>query len=276
MSQQQRKFIQPFMVAGTSKYYQKIVMQHGISHIYGYTVDESDKSVAIAVPDGCVDILFNYGESEMTAKVYGTVLKHTEIPNEFAHTIFGVRFFPGILPPILEGAMKELVGQEIDLADLVEDRTLCGQISETRCFEKQADIFMKHYMNRLAVCREQKEDGRRRIARVVKEKIEQTSGQIRIQELEAQTGYSTRYIRKVFHEYLGLSPKTFCKIVQFQKVIDEMNHNSCKKMLDVSADMGYYDQSQFINDFKTYTDMTPKDYCRMIGGMEYYERFIMK
>ncbi|MBP2650859.1 MAG: hypothetical protein H6Q74_1684, partial [Firmicutes bacterium] len=99
------KTIQPYFVMGTSRFYQYVLGEYGISHFYSYEVDQDDVGRA-AVPDGCIDIMFTYGQDSVQAKVCGTVLKHKVISNELNKTYFGVRFFPGVFPKIIDGSLK--------------------------------------------------------------------------------------------------------------------------------------------------------------------------
>lgn len=46
----------------------------------------------------------------------------------------------------------------------------------------------------------------------------QTHGAVEIRELERQTGYSRRWLGKLFEEHIGHSPKTLAAICRFQKV----------------------------------------------------------
>lgn len=49
---------QPYFVMATTQYYKSLVMKYGISHFYNFIVDEKSENHLLAIPDGCVDILF--------------------------------------------------------------------------------------------------------------------------------------------------------------------------------------------------------------------------
>lgn len=277
MKQLQRKYIQPFMVASTNQYYQKMVMRYGISHMYSFTANMENQRPLILVPDSCVDIIFDYSDNKVSAKVCGTVLQYTYFPIEFNHTIFGIRFLPGVLPLILDVSMHDLIQNQIQLCETVKDKTICDQVFYNTGFDNQSNVFINHYRDYLRNCdNDCKREGKLRLSASIKNMIEQSDGQLKITKLEEKTGYSTRYIRKVFEEIFGVSPKTFCKIVQFQKAINEMNHNFSRSLTDLSEDLGYYDQSQFIHDFKLYTNLSPGKYSKMIFDMDYAQRIITK
>ncbi len=106
----------------------------------------------------------------------------------------------------------------------------------------------------------------------VKEMIYKSGGLIRISEIGEKTGYSDRYINKVFIELMGFSPKTFCKIIQFQNAIDLLNYGPDEKFTSRVMELGYYDQPKFIKDFKAYAGITPSKYLKLIHGEKFKER----
>ena len=87
-------------------------------------------------------------------------------------------------------------------------------------------------------------------------------GNIRITEIAKQTGYSTRHINRLFHQVLGLSSKTFVRIVRMQSLLrtaltitiapDSTTRSSpLERCLATAnqADFGFYDQSHFLKEY---------------------------
>lgn len=58
-------------------------------------------------------------------------------------------------------------------------------------------------------------------------------------------------------------------IIKFQKTIQALNRGEYVSLSEVASVMGYYDQSQFIDDFKRSTALTPKQYERLIRERKY-------
>ena len=111
--------------------------------------------------------------------------------------------------------------------------------------------------------------GKNELALSVKQRVYDSDGKIKVSELGEHTGYSERYINKVFIEKMGFSPKTFCKIIQFQRALEFLNYGAPDKMTDAAVALGYYDQSQFIRDFTRYAGITPKSYLKLVEGKQY-------
>lgn len=74
---------------------------------------------------------------------------------------------------------------------------------------------------------------------------------------------------RFFIEQMGFSPKVFCKIIQFQRSLEFLNYGNVDNMTEAAVNLGYYDQPQFIRDFKTYCGMTPKRYLMLTKRIRY-------
>ena len=100
------------------------------------------------------------------------------------------------------------------------------------------------------------------------------AGSISIEQLAEDTGYTTRYIDKCFRNETGLSPKQLAKIVRFQSAISALNQNQHigRSLTEIAADLGYFDQSHFVHDFKAYTGLTPKKYQIMLRNDDFDEK----
>lgn len=260
------KPVQPYMVIDKENYIQRLSDHKDISHFYKFS--ESGMAKSRIVPDGAIDLLFEYGTTGSKVHVCGTNLEYSTADMFDKSVIFGVRFMPGVLPGMLDVKIGELTGKRLDYYDINKGDTdwICEMIEESD-FAKQIQIFEKAY----GVYGTDSEAlfGKEKIVNSTKNLIYESDGKIRISEIEEQTGYSERYINKVFSEEMGFSPKTFCKIIQFQRALEYLDYGAPGKMTDASVKLGFYDQSQFIKDFKRYAGITPKKYLDMVEGIDY-------
>lgn len=99
-------------------------------------------------------------------------------------------------------------------------------------------------------------------------KIVKSAGQIRVQELADEMGYSVRYRNKVFSRELGLPPKVFCKLMRYQYLLKYSNGFE-KGRVDINLsqlaiELGYYDQSHMIKGFCEFTNTTPMKYIHSL------------
>jgi len=68
-----------------------------------------------------------------------------------------------------------------------------------------------------------------------------------------------RYLQKLFYSHTGLSPKSYNKINRFQLSLQLIAKNN-QPFTSIAYDCGYFDQSHFIRDFKSFTGVTPSYY----------------
>jgi len=273
---------QPYAVLYAHNFTQDIMLEHGISHFY--SCDLECGSMIRLVPTGCIDLIFEYGDDNSLISVYvqGTVLKYTEKRQDISSTHFGVRFMPGFRPAFLRYPMVDLVNKRIRLAPEGFEALLIRKLGKAADFATRVEAFLEIYTKSEAD--RPLVSGKRKIVEVVKDRAYKSQGKVEIATLQEDTGYTVRYINKVFIEEMGFSPKTFCKILQFQHAIEFLNYGSLSwsygkteedlptKMSDVASYLGYYDQPQFIRDFKRYAGRTPKKYLELVSGDKYRER----
>lgn len=92
------------------------------------------------------------------------------------------------------------------------------------------------------------------------ELIRQTKGNISIEKLASNACLSRKQFERTFSEYIGTSPKQYLKIIRFQASIYSKSKNKNILLSNLAYENGYYDQSHFINDFKSMTGLTPKQF----------------
>lgn len=251
---------QPFFVLGSKNFEQEIYLKQGISHFYTFQINETIDLTT--VPDGCIDLLFEYNDREMMAYACGTVLKCGHQHWDGNKTIFGVRFMPGYIPAGLNVVLKDLIEKRIVLYDVIKSDSMIEKMSREKDFYQRIRVFIEEYTK--LENRREKPFGKFELCIAVKDLVYSSNGLVKVKELSEQTGYTERYINKVFIELMGFSPKTFCKIIQFQKAIEVLNYGEQEQMTKTAMDLGYYDQAKFIRDFKEYAGITPSRYKKMI------------
>lgn len=87
--------------------------------------------------------------------------------------------------------------------------------------------------------------------------IFETKGKITVKALTENLYITERTIQRLFAEYVGISPKQFCKIIQFQSSFSQISTEAFSKLTDIVYENGYADQSHFIRNFKKFTGKNP-------------------
>jgi AraC-like DNA-binding protein len=96
-------------------------------------------------------------------------------------------------------------------------------------------------------------------------RILQAKGQVVIRELIDQLSITERTFERNFLSQVGLTPKQFAKIVQFQSSLHRLTHETFDKLTGIGLDSGFSDQSHFIREFKRYTGQTPSYYLEQMA-----------
>ncbi|REB76108.1 AraC family transcriptional regulator [Cutibacterium acnes] len=95
-----------------------------------------------------------------------------------------------------------------------------------------------------------------------------THGTMRINELAQDVVLSRRQFGRKFTERIGVSPKAFSQIVQFQYALELAN--TTNKLVDIAFEAGYTDQSHFIKEFRKHTASIPSDFFLFIKIMSHF------
>jgi AraC-like DNA-binding protein len=76
-------------------------------------------------------------------------------------------------------------------------------------------------------------------------------------------GLSQRRFVELFHDQMGLTPKAFCRVRRFQRVLQAVHRRKSVDWAQVALDGGYYDQAHFIHDFRGFSGITPAAYLTL-------------
>jgi len=270
--------IQPYFVMSSFQYYKSVMNYLGISHFYSFTKESIQDYNMIAVPDGCIDILFSCSEKHPIVEVCGSVLVAKKIPLDKHTDYFGVRFYPGSGYLYNNIATKDLIDNQIPITEILEAKEMVEQIITASDFTDRIRIFLNHYTE--FISNNQQLTDTRPLKNYLLKRILETRGNVKVSELAEEVGYTKRYIHQKFVEYFGISPKVFCRITRFQSVLTTLNTfnqltSLDQSLLHVSTNAGYYDQAHMIKDFSLLSQNTPSQYLKLLDQTKYYKRIIL-
>lgn len=87
--------------------------------------------------------------------------------------------------------------------------------------------------------------------------VNERKGMISVNEIAESMKISERTLQRMFKDYIGISPKKFANIIQFQTSLTQISQDSFLKLTDVVYENGYADQSHFIRNIKKFTGKRP-------------------
>jgi AraC-like DNA-binding protein len=174
-------------------------------------------------------------------------------------SVFSIVFQPQGLMQFFNFPLSEIFNRNVSLKDIngQAGRDLEEKMNEATTFEQRVSIVETYLFDLLKNNFDKFEF--RRINRVA-ELIKQTYGNINVNQMASEACVSRKQFERIFAEHIGISPKQYLKIIRFQSAIFLKQKNNNLNMTELSYESGYFDQSHFINDFKSLSGLTPKQY----------------
>ena len=93
---------------------------------------------------------------------------------------------------------------------------------------------------------------------------------INIARMNNKIGYSQKHFTDIFRKQVGVNPKSYLKIMRFQKAVRTIDAADEIDWGTIALDCGFYDQAHFINDFKHFSGFTPEQYSKIHTNYQNY------
>lgn len=250
-----------------------------VPYIRHYYVFESSEHITYedtVFPSGDMEVIFNLGNGVWEAfqdgdfqknpavELWGQITRPLQIRSSGAHLMLGVRFFTHATSFLLDDEIGIFNDQVSDLTDLIgrDTRNLHSRLLETHSLTARIALLDDFFTGRLMRAAGRKER-LNRVAHILNS-IKQDPAENNISRIADTFGITTRYLHKLVYKHTGLSPKSFDKIQRFQMSLKLIGENKLP-LTSVAYDAGYFDQSHFIRDFKSFTGLTPSAYLHNLS-----------
>ncbi|HET9432005.1 MAG TPA: AraC family transcriptional regulator [Chitinophagaceae bacterium] len=225
----------------------------------------------VVFPSGFTEIIFNLGQGVWASydgknyritpqiELWGQVTKPTQIKSKGKHLMLGVRFFPHSAGYFLKEDIAQFNNIVSDLSDVLGPavKTLHSRLLETNDLIRRIELIELFLLKRLST------DNKinRRIEEIgeLLHDINKNYSENNISIVASQHGITPRYLHKLVYQHTGLSPKSLNRINRFQLSLKLIAQNE-ESLTSIAYECGYFDQSHFIRDFKSFTGVTPSDY----------------
>jgi AraC-like DNA-binding protein len=89
-----------------------------------------------------------------------------------------------------------------------------------------------------------------------------SKGKVSLQSLRESLHVTERTLERQFEDQVGVSPKQFIKIIQFNTSLNQLSEEVYTKLSDIAYENEYADQSHFIRMFKKFTGKTPSEFLK--------------
>ena len=223
--------------------------------------------------DGCPGLMYHQSTdgslSQFDKKlpeifVYGQTTAPTEVRSSSGFRTTGVVFFPHALKTIFGLDADILTNSCADVTCLAEKHNLLSeQLFDAKSAQDEISILASglfSYQKRNNVSDNQA------ISYAVSEIIK-SKGVLSFKDLLKNMQLSERTFERRFRQWIGVSPKLFARICQFQSALNQMKNNDFSKLSDIAFENDYADQSHFIRSFKEFSGFSPFQYQKQSGDV---------
>ena len=218
-------------------------------------------SVHRVLPDGCIDVVLGFSgraDEPESAMAVGTMTKALVIePGAWPECFVGVRFRPGKAAAFLTVPANELTDLRVPLDELWRDAgevrdalsVRAGAIERVRALER---VLAARVSPSVVSAQHDVDEAIRRIV--------DAGGSLGITRLAPALGVTRQHLARRFSQLVGVSPKTFARVVRLGRVIERARAVSAGEAINWSAlavELGYFDQSHLVDEFKELTGVSP-------------------
>ncbi|MEM8532539.1 MAG: helix-turn-helix domain-containing protein [Chloroflexota bacterium] len=172
-------------------------------------------------------------------------------------SIIGVHFKPGGAFPFVDIPVDELKNMTVSLETLwgLSAIELREQLMEASTPQSKFQVLERFLLSRMV-------DSRSPHSAVAfaLEEFQRIPHLHTMADVTESLGFSSRRFIELFRQEVGLTPKRFCRIQRFQKVLRCIENGGQIDWADVAAACGYFDQAHCINDFRAFSGLNPTTY----------------
>lgn len=243
-------------------------------YIRYYYLFESDNDSAFAdtvFPSGDMEMIFNLGHGIWEAsasnsyyktppiELWGQITKPLAIRSKGKHTMLGIKFFTHSAAYFLDEEMGIFNDRVYDVYEIAgaDIKILHQQLLENSDMATRLHFIEEFLLKKLI-------NNQRKIFKIDKvadmlTTLKIDSSEQNLSQIASKHNVTPRYLHKLINQYTGLSPKFYTKIRRFQHSLKLISNNN-QPFTTIAYSCGYFDQSHFIRDFKSFTGITPSAY----------------
>ena len=240
--------------AATPKILPPIEALRGVA-VCCWALESLDAEPKQDVPDGCVDLLFAFGD-RVEAHVVGVATRARPMSRP-ARSVLGVTLAPGEALPIVDIPLHELRDRTVPIGELWPRATpLLDEMGAQASAAGRAKVLQRALAQRLAQSRVATSA---RIRHCLS-RLSETRGQLRIGALARSVGMSERQLERLFQERTGLGPKEMARVARLRSLLAHVAAEGRADWADLASAFGYADQAHLIHEFQALTGSSPRRY----------------
>ena len=179
--------------------------------------------------------------------------------------VVGAKFRPGGFRAFHDRDIAELTGRELPLAALFGAEAAALEPDRLAGLDDAA--LVAAIVHALRTRRPKRDDQ----AELATRAVELARGDQRIARTAAladRLAMSPRSLERLFRRYVGVSPKWVIRRYRVQEACERVKTGHPADWAALAAELGYFDQSHLIRDFKAQVGRTPAEYAALCAGAD--------
>lgn len=254
-------------------FYQKIIpikrLQKYIQ--YFWVLEDCGGKTFKIIPDGLSGLIFQEKADQFLDQkhqvlpqmfFYGQTTRHSDQYAVGDFRNIGVYLQPTALKSIFNIDASELTNQNISV-DYLTMETILEQLFDTVSLDEKIDCISQFFLRRLE--RNDYNSEKANVATMLLQKGKT------LKDIQWEMNLSERSLERLLRQYVGISPKTFSRIVRFQAGLRLLRQKAFSNLTDLAYQNSYFDQSHYNREFKSFAGMNPKRFLK--NSIERVENF---
>ena len=175
--------------------------------------------------------------------------------------VLGVKFRPGGFYPFYGEPVASFTDDVLSFHETFDEdlESLESSILNHKDPEQLAEAGEAFLMRYLPDRHPKAEEAGRIVAR-----IQEDTSVLRVEDLAEKVDHSTRTLQRMFRRYIGVSPKWVIQRYRLHEAAEKMANGQADNWPALAVNLGCFDQSHFIRDFKAIVGRTPAEYAQRL------------
>ena len=167
--------------------------------------------------------------------------------------IVGISFFPTGFYPVIKEPLSQFANNIVLIDQIIPDfKNLAERMAEIESSHHRISIIEELLMNIIDL----KLLAGKNYDSLINDFL--THGDaMNIKDYCKKHYFSQRTVERFFKKYIGTTPKAFLMNTKFQKSIKSLRTGNFDSMAQIGYEFNYFDQTHFINSFKSFMGKTP-------------------
>jgi AraC-like DNA-binding protein len=180
-------------------------------------------------------------------------------PQQMTRSVL-IKFFPYSLFSLLQNPIHEIANQHLGLDYFLKPgklRVFEEQVNETNGVDQLNALTQDFLIDQIQKTKFEMNG----VIVAAAQQILATHGRVRIEAIAQELYMSRRQIERLFHFYVGMSPKDFASLVRFDWSLGHLRNYRSRSELALAA--GYADQAHLSRHFMRYAGLSPNQFRKI-------------